>query len=78
MYVDACLGAAKRCSALDAAVARPKRDIKEGDEVSFMGNVGAVTNLGNNKGEKYTLSLSYLFGVKPSSQSTVLYFYSNH
>ena len=52
VYGDACLGAVKCRSDLDDAVARSERDITEGDKVYFGGNVGTITKLGYNKGEK--------------------------
>ena len=74
MYGDACLGFVKRRSALGAAVVSSERDITEKGKVSFRGSIGTVTNLRDNNGEKYILLLTYLFGVKPSSQSTVFPF----
>ena len=74
VYGDACLGLVKLHSALDAAVASSDRDITEKDKVSFRGSIGTVTNIRDNNGEKYILLLTYLFGVKPSSQSIVFPF----
>ena len=52
MYSDACIGAFKRCSLLDAVLDRSERDITEGDKFYFRVNVGTVKKLGDNKGEK--------------------------
>ena len=52
VYGDACLGAFKLRSVLDAAVAMSERDIIEGYKFYFRVNVGTVTKLGDNKGEK--------------------------